>query len=119
MSHNHRHGGVYEYLTNRLDLAPTSIAALYKARWSIELFFKFFKRTLRGVRPLARSEAGAEIHILLTLMCDIVLKCMAKSLGHWRPGMRHVPVRFLRKVRDYILAMFSDRLEVILAQALL
>lgn len=112
-------GEVYEYLTNRLDLAPTSIAALYKARWSIELFFKFFKRTLRGVRPLARSEAGAEIHILLTLMCDIVLKCMAKALGRWSPGMRHVPVTFLRSVRDYLLTIVSHRLEVLLAQALL
>jgi len=112
-------GEVYEYLTNRFDLAPTSIAVLYKARWSIELFFKFFKRTLRGVRPLGRSEAGAEIHILLTLMCDLLLKCMAKALGHWRPGMRHVPVRFLRKLRDYLLAIFSNPLEVLLAQALL
>lgn len=110
---------VYEYLTNRFDLAPTSIAALYKARWSIELFFKFFKRTLKGVRPLARSEVGAEIHILLALMCDLVLKCMAKALRRWVPGMRHVPVTFLRRIRDYLLAVFSHRLEVVLASALL
>jgi len=112
-------GAVYEYLTNRFDLAPTSIAALYKARWSIELFFKFFKRTLRGVRPLGRSEAGAEIHILLTLMCDLVLKCLAKALGRWSARMRHVPVTFLRRVRDYLLAVFSDRLEVLLVEAIL
>jgi len=112
-------GKVYEYLTNRFDLAPTSIACLYKARWSIELFFKFFKRTLRGVRPLGRSEVGAEIHILLTLMCDLLLKLMAKAIGQWSPGMRHVPVKFLRSIRDYILAIVSHRLQVLLAQALL
>jgi hypothetical protein len=110
---------VYRYLTNRLDLAPTSVAGLYKARWSIELFFKFFKRTLRGVRPLARSEVGAEIHTLLTLICDVVLKCMAKAVRCWDPKMRHAPVRFLRTVRDYLLAMFSHRLHVLLKEALL
>lgn len=60
-------GDVLHFLTNRLDLTAPSIANLYRARWGIELFFKFLKRTLRAARLLARSEVGVEIHVLLAL----------------------------------------------------
>ena len=34
------------FLTNRLDLPALSIAAIYKQRWQIELFFKWLKQNL-------------------------------------------------------------------------
>ena len=34
------------FLTNRLDLSALSIAAIYKQRWQIELFFKWLKQNL-------------------------------------------------------------------------
>ena len=34
------------FLTNRFDLAATTIARLYKHRWQIELFFKWLKQNL-------------------------------------------------------------------------
>jgi IS4 transposase len=34
------------FLTNRLDLSALSIAAIYKQRWQIELFFKWLKQSL-------------------------------------------------------------------------
>ena len=33
-------GKVFVFLTNNISLSPTTIAALYKSRWKIELFFK-------------------------------------------------------------------------------
>lgn len=35
------------FLTNNRTWAPSTIAALYKARWSIEIFFKEIKQTLQ------------------------------------------------------------------------
>lgn len=35
------------FLTNNFTLKPETIAALYKARWEIELFFKWIKQNLR------------------------------------------------------------------------
>ena len=34
------------FLSNRLDLPPLTIAAIYKQRWQIELFFKWLKQNL-------------------------------------------------------------------------
>lgn len=106
---------VMEFLTNRFDLAPTSIAGLYRARWAIELFFKFLKRTLRGVRLIARSEIGAEMHILLGLITDILLKCLAKAAGCWRTARRHVPAQFVRIVRERLFSQWTQSFEAILA----
>jgi putative transposase len=37
----------YVFVTNHFKLAATTIAALYKARWQIELFFKWTKQHLK------------------------------------------------------------------------
>jgi hypothetical protein len=37
----------FTFLTNNFDLEPTTIAALYRQRWQIELFFKWIKQHLR------------------------------------------------------------------------
>ena len=40
-------GNHYVFWTNALKLAATTIAAIYKARWQIELFFKTIKQNLK------------------------------------------------------------------------
>lgn len=37
----------FEFLTNDMDLTPQQVAALYKERWQIELFFKKIKQNLK------------------------------------------------------------------------
>ena len=39
-------GKVLVFLTSNFSLSPTTIAALYKSRWKIELFFKWIKQHL-------------------------------------------------------------------------
>ena len=41
-------GKHYVFLTNNFTLAAGTIAALYKSRWQIELFFKWISRILRS-----------------------------------------------------------------------
>jgi len=40
-------GKVFEFLTNHFKLAATTIAAIYKDRWQVELFFKAIKQNLK------------------------------------------------------------------------
>ena len=37
----------YQFLTNNLTLSATTIAAIYKDRWKVELFFKAIKQNLK------------------------------------------------------------------------
>ncbi len=40
-------GRLYSFLTNNFKLASTTIAAIYKDRWQVELFFKAIKQNLK------------------------------------------------------------------------
>jgi len=37
----------YQFLTNNFDIDPYTITQIYKARWQIEIFFKWIKQNLR------------------------------------------------------------------------
>ena len=89
-------GKLFHFLTNRLDLSPLTIAQLYQARWAIEKFFKWLKRTLSMERSLGRSEVGMEIHVLIVLITDVLLKIIAGLPRRYQ----HIPVRILRILRE-------------------
>jgi len=103
-------GKIYHFLTNRFDLAPTTIAQLYHARWAIEKFFKWLKRTLSMERNIARSEIGMEIHVLITLITDILLKMISNLPKNYR----HIPVRILRIIRENLFTRVTPRLIAII-----
>ncbi len=59
----------FRIITNRFDLTTLKIIILYAYRWQIELFFKYLKRTLKGLHLFNHSQNGVEIqfYLLLTL----------------------------------------------------
>jgi putative transposase len=99
-------GRVYEFLTNRFDLPALTIAELYHARWGIEIFFKWLKRTLRMDRPLGRSAIAYEIHVLMALITDILLKLLCNLPA----GSRHIAVATLRNVREHLFVLPTPQL---------
>ncbi len=56
-------GKTLVFLTNNTSLPPLTIAALYKSRWQVELFFKWIKQHLRIKRFLGTSENAAKPQI--------------------------------------------------------
>ena len=51
------------FLTNNTTRPPLTIAALYKSRWPVELFFKWIKPPLRIKRFLGTSENAVKTQI--------------------------------------------------------
>ena len=54
-------GKTLVFLTNNTTLPALTIAALYKSRWQVELFFKWIKQHLRIKRFLGTSEMKTQI----------------------------------------------------------
>jgi IS4 transposase len=67
--------------TNDLKSSALAIAQHYKARWQIELFFKWIKQHLRIKRFLGRSERAVRIQILTALIAYLLLALYARANG--------------------------------------
>jgi len=61
-------------LTNHLDFGATTIAAIYKDRWEIELFFKALKQNLKVKTFVGTSENALLIQIWTALTSMLLLK---------------------------------------------
>lgn len=59
--------------TNDLERPAEEIAELYKARWGIELFFKWLKQNLKIKRFLGRSENAVRIQVLTALIAYLLI----------------------------------------------
>jgi len=62
------------FLTNHLDFGPTTIAAIYKDRWQIELFFKALKQNLKIKTFVGTSANALKIQVWTALIAMLVLK---------------------------------------------
>ena len=61
-------------LTNHFKLAATTIAAIYKERWQIELFFKALKQNLKIKTFVGTSANAVHIQIWTALIAILLLK---------------------------------------------
>jgi IS4 transposase len=63
-------------LTNDRKRPATAIAQLYKARWEIELLFKWLKQNLKIRRFLGRSENAVRMQIYVALIAFMLLRIL-------------------------------------------
>jgi hypothetical protein len=61
-------------VTNDLDAPASEIAALYKQRWQIELFFKWIKQNLKIHHFLGTSENAVRIQVFVALIAYLLLR---------------------------------------------
>jgi len=62
------------FLTNHRGFAASTIAAVYRQRWQIELFFKALKQNLRIKTFVGTSPNALQIQIWTALIALLVLK---------------------------------------------
>lgn len=71
-------------LTNHLDFGATTISAIYKDRWQIELFFKALKQNLKVKTFVGTSANALRIQIWTALIAMLLLKYLQlKSRLGW------------------------------------
>ncbi|HQO64643.1 MAG TPA: IS4 family transposase [Syntrophorhabdus sp.] len=71
-------------LTNHVTFGSTTIAAIYKDRWQIEIFFKTIKQNLRIKTFVGTSPNALLIQIWTALIAILVLKYLKfRSLYQW------------------------------------
>ena len=73
-------GKTLVFLTNNTALPAPTIAALYKSRWQVELFFKWIKQHLRIKRFLATSENAVRSQIWCAIATYVLIAIVKKEL---------------------------------------
>jgi len=81
-------GKRYVFLTNHFDLSATTIAAIYKARWKIELFFKWIKQNLKIKSFMGTSKNAVLTQIWIALCVYLLIAYMKFSSKSKRSMMQ-------------------------------
>src|SRR5215475_6655472 len=73
-------GKTLVFLTNNTILPALTIAALYKSRWQVELFFKWIKQHLRIKRFLGTSESAVKTQIWIAVSVYVLVAIVKRRL---------------------------------------
>ena len=72
-------GKTITLLTNDLQRAAVDIAALYKARWQIELLFRWIKQHLHIRRFLGNNDNAIRLQLFAAMIAYALLRIAARS----------------------------------------
>jgi transposase len=74
-------GKTLVFLTNNFTLPATTVCALYKSRWQVELFFKWVKQHLRIKRFYGTSENAVKSQIWIAVSVYVLVAIIKKRLN--------------------------------------
>jgi len=74
-------GKTLVFLTNNFVLPAATICALYKARWQVELFFKWIKQHLRIKKFYGNSENAVKSQIWIAVSVYVLVAIIKKRLN--------------------------------------
>jgi hypothetical protein len=81
------------FLTNNLEIPALAVAMLYKARWSIELFFRWIKGHLRIKHYYGTSPNAVKTQIWIAVSTYLIIAILHKQLK--LPGTLHRTLQLL------------------------
>jgi len=82
-------GKRYVFLTNNFKLSARTIANIYKARWQVELFFKWIKQNLKIKSFLGTSKNAVMTQIWIAL-CVYLLLAFITFQSKLKKGMQEI-----------------------------
>ncbi len=105
-------GKHYVFLTNNFKLAAKTIADIYKARWQVELFFKWIKQNLKIKSFIGTSKNAVMTQIWIAL-CVYLLLAYIKFQSKLNKSMQQI-LRLLQlnlfEKRDLVALLQGDPL---------
>jgi len=93
----------YYIATDRHDLTAEQIASIYKLRWTIEAFFKWWKKHLKVYHLIVRSKYGLMVQILGGLITYLLLAIYCREQFD-----EEVSIKRVRELRNTILNELSS-----------
>ena len=81
-------GGTLTLLTNDFDRPAVEIAALYKARWQIELLFRWIKQHLNIRKFLGNGDNAIRLQIVAAMIAYLLLRIAARESRMNIPDIR-------------------------------
>jgi hypothetical protein len=69
------------FLTNNFLLSALTIAQLYRARWQVELFFRWIKQHLRIKAFYGTSENAVKTQVWVAVRVYVLVAIVKKQLG--------------------------------------
>lgn len=82
-------GQRYVFLTNNFKLAAKTIADIYKARWQIELFFKWIKQNLK-IKTFLGTSKNAVLTQIWIAMCIYLLLAYLKFCNKFSQSLQQI-----------------------------
>ncbi len=82
-------GKRYIFLTNNFKLAAKTIADIYKARWDVELFFKWVKQNLK-IKAFIGTSKNAVMTQIWIAMCVYLLLAFIKFQSKLKKSMQQI-----------------------------
>jgi putative transposase len=110
-------GKRYEFLTNNFSLAASTIAAIYKSRWQIELFFKWIKQNLKIKSFLGTSKNAVMTQIWIALCVYLLiayLKFVSKSTKSMQQILRLLQMNLFEKwcIHDLLHGRSTEKIPI-------
>jgi len=82
-------GKHYVFLTNNFKLAAKTIADIYKARWQVELFFKWIKQNLK-IKSFTGTSKNAVMTQIWIAMCVYLILALIKFQSRLTKSMQQI-----------------------------
>lgn len=82
-------GKQYVFLTNNFKLAAKTIADIYKARWQVELFFKWIKQNLK-IKSFVGTSKNAVMTQIWIALCVYLLIAFIKFQAKIKQSMQQI-----------------------------
>jgi len=85
----------YQFLTNNFHLSAYTIAQIYKARWEIELFFKWIKQNLK-----IKTFLGTSKNAVLTQVWTAMIYYLLLSYIKYQTKYKHPLLHLTRVIKE-------------------